>query len=84
MELYATVLPAGHYRWQIARGELGSALRAQGRFDEAEPLVVESSEAILGDARANAGIKEAAVARAVRLYEQWGRDESAEGWQHRL
>ena len=52
MELYSTALPAGHHYWHIARSKIGSALRDQGRFDEAEPLVVESTEAILDDTRA--------------------------------
>ena len=35
-------LPEGHFRIALARGGLGGSLVDQGRYDEAEPLLLES------------------------------------------
>ena len=68
--------------------QLGGALLGQGRYAEAEPLIVPGYE---GVKRREAKIavpekfrlREAAE-RVVRLYEDWGKTEQATAWKARL
>ena len=60
-----TSLPADHWLTEIARSQLGYVLGQLGRFDEGEPLVLESYEtldATLGRVDAVTGDEVAAVA----------------------
>jgi tetratricopeptide (TPR) repeat protein len=70
------------------RSTLGGALLGQGRYAEAEPLVVPGYEGMkereakilaIGKPR----LAEAAV-RVVRLYEAWGKTDQATAWKARL
>jgi hypothetical protein len=68
--------------------QLGGALAGQGRFAEAEPLVVRGYE---GMAARRATISPAgkprlseAELRLVRMYEAWGKPEDATRWKARL
>jgi hypothetical protein len=67
---------------------VGAALLGQGRYSEAEPLIVPGYEemkerhakiAVLDRSR----LREAA-ARVVRLYEDWGKGERAATWKAKL
>ena len=77
--------------WSTAdtRSLLGAALAGLGRFEEAEPLLLdghrglaERAEAIPDEVREVK--RRAAVARIVRLDEDWGKPEQAERWRRRL
>lgn len=76
-------LPTGHWRVFDARSVLGSALLAQGRTDEAEPLLL-AAPAVLAD-RTDAASKytRQAIERVVELYERTGRPERASRWRER-
>jgi hypothetical protein len=67
---------------------LGGALAAQGRYAEAEPLVVPGYEGMKERASRITALdqfrlREAAV-RAVRLYEGWGKPEQAAEWKTKV
>jgi hypothetical protein len=67
---------------------LGGALLGQGKYAEAEPLVVRGYEGIKArEAKvpppARVRLPEAAE-RVIRLYESWGKPEQAAEWKHKL
>ncbi len=67
---------------------LGGALAGQGRYAEAEPLVVDGFEGMTGragriPAPERFRLREAAE-RVVRLYEGWGRPDRAADWKVKL
>jgi tetratricopeptide (TPR) repeat protein len=68
--------------------QLGGALLGQGRYAEAEPLVVEGYEGLKARAAKIPGpgkprLPEAAE-RVIRLYEDWGKPEQAAVWKAKL
>ena len=78
VEILAGSLPENHWRLAIAKSVWGQALLDLGRFDEAEPLVLEAHPLIeTARGKTTASTRES-LARVVRLYEQTGRDELAE------
>ncbi len=70
------------------RSLLGASLLGQRKYAEAEPLVIESYEAMKArEAKIPATSKarlSKAGARIVQLYEAWGKKEKAEEWRKRL
>ncbi len=62
-----------------AMSMLGEALCGEGKFTEAEPLLVEGYEKMAPPAQA-AVRKREALGRVVKLYEAWGRPEKAAEW----
>ena len=71
------------------RGMLGAALAGLGRFEEAEPMLLDGQQGLAERAEAIPDVvrelrQREAVARLVRLYEDWGKPEQAEGWRRRL
>jgi serine/threonine protein kinase len=77
LRLRTQTLPKGHYWIAVAQGALGECLARQKRFDEAEPLLVESYAVLdssLGqrDPRTNE-----AKQRLRGLYQVWGKPEQA-------
>lgn len=72
--------------WRVADTEsvLGSCLTARGRFEEAEPLLLESYPVLKNDK--GDGAKHAAEARQriVELYTKWGRPERLVAYQPKL
>ena len=77
------------WRTTNTRSMLGAALAGLGKFDEAEPLLLEGQQ---GLAERSAAIPAAirdlrqreAVERLVRLYEDWGKPEEAARWRREL
>lgn len=67
-----------------AKSVLGECLSAQGRYAEAEPLLLEAVEQL----KTAAGVKPErlyhATARLRRLYEDWSRPEEAARWQREM
>ncbi|HYN21490.1 MAG TPA: tetratricopeptide repeat protein, partial [Thermoanaerobaculia bacterium] len=70
-------LPPGHWRKAYAESILGMALAGEGRYDEAEPLLVRSYPILAASIGARAKPSQEVVASLVRLYESWGRPEAA-------
>ena len=67
---------------------LGAAILGQGRYSEAEPLIVPGYEGMKGRQAKIAGRDRArlrqAAERVVRLYENWGKAERAAMWKAKL
>ena len=63
---------------------LGRVLASQGRFMEAEPLLLEGYEAMMDDAAAWGLDKRQAIERLVELYEAWDRPEQVAVWRTKL
>jgi len=83
VEQYRKRLPADDWRVGRATGELGDAILRQGRFDDAEELVLRSIEILAADPRASTGDRGEAIGRALLLYEGWGKPEEVEAWKSR-
>jgi hypothetical protein len=91
--LRETLFPDEHPRsWtkQTARSQLGESLCGQGRFAEAEPLLIAACEALRGDARVplpaktkGKDLKREALERVIRLYEAWDQAEPGKGFDAR-
>jgi tetratricopeptide (TPR) repeat protein len=70
------------------RSQLGGALLGQGRYGEAEPLIISGYEGMKARAATIPApgkdrLPEAAL-RVVRLYVAWGKPEQAKAWKERL
>ncbi len=65
--------------WRVAdaRSVLGQCLAAGGRFEEAEPLLIESYPTIRDAKGADSRYARDAAARIVELYRAWGRPDEA-------
>jgi serine/threonine protein kinase/tetratricopeptide (TPR) repeat protein len=87
LRAYETQLPDDWRRFEIL-GQLGEALALQGKYDEAEPLVLSGFEGL--QARRDRVTVDAwarrpeAGRRVVRLYESWGKPDQAEAWRQKL
>jgi eukaryotic-like serine/threonine-protein kinase len=66
-------------RWRSADAEsvLGSSLAAQGRFAEAEPLLLDGYSVLKAERGNGAAYAPAALQRIVQLYTAWGKPERA-------
>jgi non-specific serine/threonine protein kinase/serine/threonine-protein kinase len=71
-------LPAGNWQLAAIRGGYGKALYLDGRFEEAEPLILDSWRTISGQFPAGDPRTVAARARVVEMYKAWGRPGSAD------
>ncbi len=76
-------LPGGSWYTFDARSLLGASLAGQGRYAEAEPLLVHGYEGMRppGDKTFH---KRDALERVVALYEAWGKPEEAASWRRKL
>lgn len=83
-DLRTQSLPAGHWLIAALDGSLGEVLTLDGRFAEAEQLLLAAEERV----RAVRGGASVAVAdqrvRLVSLYTRWGKPAEAAKWQERL
>ncbi|MFQ5413764.1 MAG: tetratricopeptide repeat protein [Phycisphaerae bacterium] len=70
------VLEAGDWKIASTESALGEALVMLGRFDEAEPLLIESYP-IIREARGDRPPTPDALKRIVRLYDAWGKPDKA-------
>jgi serine/threonine protein kinase len=70
------------------RSQLGAALAGRGKYEEAEPLLIEGYQGLkANEAKIPAterNILSAAAARIVPLYRVWGKQDKAEAWAARL
>lgn len=77
-------MPAGEWRIGAAKVSLGSALRRQERYEEAEGLLLEGHDRVarvLGPAHRQT---QKGAEELVALYESWGRSEQADAWRAKL
>ena len=78
-------------RYSYKRYLLGDALAGQGKFAEAEPLILEGYEGLRPYARAYAEVQpryrrllNEAAEQVVRLYQAWGKPDQAKSWAVKL
>jgi hypothetical protein len=76
IEMQESTVPLGAWERDQATSALGAAIAAQGRFAEAEPLLVQSYERLLANPRAPAMRTREAHERVVDLYRRWSERES--------
>jgi serine/threonine protein kinase len=77
-------LPGGHWLIADARSRLGGAIAANGRFVEAEPLLLEACKTLQEDPQVTADVKRQAIERVIRLYASWNKPDQATEWRQRL
>jgi serine/threonine-protein kinase len=77
-------LPKGHFWVAVARSALGEGLAIQGRYAEAEPLLLEGYEGLRASQGARNPRTTTALQRVVALYEKWGRAGAALEYRRRL
>jgi eukaryotic-like serine/threonine-protein kinase len=72
-----SILPPGH--WQVASAEsaLGRCLAKQGRFREAEPLLVGSFERLSADRGPSHERTRDALRNLIEMYDAWGKPDMA-------
>ena len=80
LEIREKNLPKGNWRIGTARSLLGGSLVQQGKFAEAEPLVLTGYELLTKAAESPPERLEEAHGRVVELYEKWGKKKQAEEW----
>jgi serine/threonine protein kinase len=87
LQIYGTAT-IDRWRHYLALSQLGGSLLGQGRYDEAEPLIVQGYEGMKArEAKIPAPDKPRfleATERVVRIYEAWGQPAKADGWKQRL
>ena len=77
-------LPEGHWLIADTNSQLGAALAGEGKFAEAEPLLLEAYATLRDGRGVPADRTRAAVRRIVQLYESWGKADRAAEWRARL
>jgi hypothetical protein len=69
--------PSGHWRIALAENALGSALSAQGKFDEADTLLLNGLRGLAATRGLDALDTRLARMRVVAHYQRWRRPELA-------
>ena len=84
VKLRTDSLPKEHFWVALANDALGECLTTQGRYDEAEPLLLQSYESLKSSQGANNPRTRLALQRLVVLYEDWGRFATANIYRNKL
>jgi tetratricopeptide (TPR) repeat protein len=74
----------GHWLIADTQSQLGAALAADGKFREAEPLLLEAHDALKDNRRVPLAQQRLAIQRIIRLYESWNNPEQVSKWRRRL
>ena len=77
-------LPKEHFWVAQANDALGEYLTIQGRYDEAEPLLLRSYESLKSSQGAGNPRTRLAVQRLIALYESWGKPDRANEYRAEL
>ena len=78
------VLPPGHTDTAATMLALGRCLTKQGKYGEAEPVLLEGYAALAGAADAPAELRARAVETLAQLYEAWAKPAQATEWRGKL
>ena len=75
-------LPKGNWMIADAKSSLGAALSGQGKYEEAEPLLLAGYEELLAKPPPASLARRTrdALDRIVKLYEAWGKKDEAAKW----
>jgi serine/threonine protein kinase len=77
-------LPKEHFWVALANGALGECLTTQGRYDEAEPLLLQSYESLKSSQGTTNPRTRLALRRLITLYDDWGKHDTANRYKNRL
>ncbi|HET9662678.1 MAG TPA: tetratricopeptide repeat protein, partial [Burkholderiales bacterium] len=75
--IFAASLPEGHWRTAVAAGTEGAALAGLKKYEEAEPLLVDSYAVLSHDSGALSLFVTESARRLEALYSAWGKPEKA-------
>jgi tetratricopeptide (TPR) repeat protein len=70
----------GHYLRALGASVLGEILGQQGRFDEAQPLLLTGFNELQQNGDAAPARRREAIARLVALYQSWGKSDETDRW----
>jgi hypothetical protein len=73
-------LLAGDWRTANAQSLLGECLAAMGKYEEAEPLLLDGYHALHASPETSPGLVDEAIRRIIEMYESWGKPEQAAGF----
>ncbi len=77
-------LPKEHYWVAQANSALGECFTIEKRYNEAEPLLLESYESLKSSQGASNPRTQIALQRLITLYENWGKLDSARAYREKL
>ena len=77
-------LPKEHFWVALANDALGECLATQERYDEAEPLLLQSYESLKSSQGATNPRTRLALQRLVTLYDDWGKFDTAKTYRNKL
>ena len=83
-DAHQSIYPDSHWRIRHARGVYGSVLSAQGRFDEAEPLLLNAYAAIRDTFGTNTLRTRRQAEIVGRFYRTWGNVEGEQSFRAML
>jgi eukaryotic-like serine/threonine-protein kinase len=84
VKIRTDLLPKGHYWVALANSALGECLTIEKRYNEAEPLLLESYESLKSSQGAGNPRTQIALQRLITLYENWGRLDSTRAYRENL
>jgi serine/threonine-protein kinase len=84
VKIRTDLLPKGHYWVALTNSALGECLTIEKRYNEAEPLLLESYEALKSSQGASNPRTQIALQRLITLYEEWGRLDAASAYRDKL
>ena len=84
LALRQKALPEGHWLIADTTSRLGAALAAEGRFTEAECLLLESHTSLHNNRRTPVNSTQETIHRIIRLYDSWNKPNQAAIWRQRL
>jgi tetratricopeptide (TPR) repeat protein len=77
-------LPEGHWLVADTMSRLGGAVASGGKFDQAEPLLLEGYAGMSDNRRVPLNRKREAIERLIQLYQSWDKPDRAAEWRQRL
>ena len=84
VKIRTDLLPKGHYWVALANSALGECLTIEKRYNEAEPLLLESYESLKSSQGASNPRTQIALQRLITLYENWGKLDTASAYRENL
>ena len=77
-------LPEGHWLIADTMSRLGGAIAGEGKFAEAEPLLLEGHAGMKESRQVPTDRKRQAIQRIIQFYESWHRPDQTSEWRQRL
>ncbi len=77
-------LPEGHWLIAETMGQLGGAIAGEGKYAEAEPLLLEGYAGMKDNRQVPVERQRRAIQRIIQLYRSWEKPDQASEWHRRL